>query len=391
MTDRVDGCTEPQSPSLHLAVGAYALGALGLAEADQISTHLARCPSCHEEYLDLLDLVPLLATVAEADAVHGPLRPGPDPLDQTLAAWRRDTARSQTTAAEPDRRLLPRSGRTRYALAAACLALLAAVSVIATQPSTAGQPTVQPAQPAWSASATATPNPADPDTDGATASVQVSTATWGSAIELTVEHTPQGYECTMIVVATDGHHETAGTWKTPASGTITIPGTVGIEPGQIAAIQVLLPDGTILVTLHPGRNPVGARQTPHHEEPSPPARNQQPPTARPRSLTHNTPRPPAPGPGPGRQLFGHGPPTLTRNDRRTSTGRDSGRDQPSCASGLSTPVAADPRKRPMAASRDSGPGPMIATIRKPQQNSAANSPPFSIGNSPWNTCTVKYA
>jgi hypothetical protein len=53
----------------------------------------------------------------------------------------------------------------------------------------------------------------------------------------------------MIVVAADGHQETAGTWKAPASGTITIPGTVGLEPGQITAIEVRLPDGATLVTL----------------------------------------------------------------------------------------------------------------------------------------------
>lgn len=305
MTELVDGCTEPQSPSLHLAVGAYALGALGLAEADQVTTHLARCSSCHKEYLELLDLVPLLATVAEADAVHGPLRPGPDMLDQTLAAWRRDTAGPETSAAEPDRRRLPRSRRTRYALTAACVVLLAAVSVIAMHPPAAGRATAQPGrpaqpgqtgQPAWTstATATATPNSADPDTAGATASVQVSAATWGSAIELTIEHIPQGYECTMIVVAADGHHETAGTWKAPTTGTITIPGTVGIQPDQIATIQVLLPDGTILVTLHPGLNPVDAHQTAHHQEPGPPLLNQQPAVVRPHPLAHITPRPSGP-------------------------------------------------------------------------------------------------
>ena len=296
MTDRVDGCTEPQSPSLHLSVGAYALGALDLAETDQITAHLARCPSCHEEFLDLLDLVPLLATVAEADAVHGPLQPGPDALDQALAAWRRDTAEPRASAAGPDRRPRPRSRRTRYALATACLVLLAAVGVIATHSRAAGQPTAQPAQPAqsaWTATATAaastaTPNPADPDTGGTTASVRVSTATWGSTIELTIEHAPRGYECTLIVVATDGHHETAGTWKAPTAGTVTIPGTVGIEPDQIAAIQVLLPDGTILVTLHPGRIPIGTHQMAHHAESAPPARSRQPTTAPPLSLTHNT-------------------------------------------------------------------------------------------------------
>jgi len=246
MTNRTDRCTEPQTPSLQLAVGAYVLGALDPADTDQVTAHLAHCPNCHEEYVDLLDMVPLLAGVSEADAVHGPLEPGPDVLGQTLATWRRDTTETSANVAGQDRHPLLRSRRTRHALAVACLAMLAGIAGIGVHPST-GKHTGT--QAVWSAAATSTPDPADPDTDGATASVRVNDATWGSAIELTIEHVPGGYECTMIVVAADGHRETAGTWKASASGTITIPGTVSIEPDQITAIEVRLPDGTILVTL----------------------------------------------------------------------------------------------------------------------------------------------
>jgi anti-sigma factor RsiW len=47
MADRTDRCNAPQTPSLRLAIGAYALGALGQAETDQVTMHLAHCPSCH--------------------------------------------------------------------------------------------------------------------------------------------------------------------------------------------------------------------------------------------------------------------------------------------------------------------------------------------------------
>ena len=245
MTDHTGRCTEAQTPAPRQAVGAYVLGALDQAETEQVTAHLAHCPSCHEEYLELLDLVPLLASVTEADVVRGPLEPGPQVLDQTLAAWRRDATDPRRTTV--DQRRIPRtSRRTRYALAAACLALLAALGAIAAHLTTDQHTAVQAA---WTTTATSAPNPTDPDADGATASVRVSAATWGSAIELTITHVPHGYECTMIVVATDGHHETAGTWRAPASGTITIPGTVGLKPGQITAIEVRLPDGATLVTL----------------------------------------------------------------------------------------------------------------------------------------------
>ena len=250
MTDRAGRCTAPQTPALRQAVGAYVLGALDQAETDQVTVHLADCASCTEEYLDLLDLVPLLATVTESDAVHGPVEPGPDVLGQTLAAWRRDTAIPHTSTA--NRRRAPRpSRRARYAMASGALVLFAGICAIGILPPAHNRSDTWDTRISWiaTADAGAAADADDPDADGATATVQVSAATWGSAIKLTIEHVPKGYECTMIVVAADGHSETAGTWKAPTSGTITIPGTVGIDPDEIASIQVRLPDGATLLTL----------------------------------------------------------------------------------------------------------------------------------------------
>lgn len=92
MSDHADRCIEAQTPSLQLSIGAYVLGALEPAETDEVTMHLVACHSCREEYLELLDLVPLLASVTEADAVHGPPEPDPDVLGQALAAWRLDSA-----------------------------------------------------------------------------------------------------------------------------------------------------------------------------------------------------------------------------------------------------------------------------------------------------------
>jgi hypothetical protein len=253
MTDHGGRCTAAQTPALREAVGAYVLGALDSTETDQVTAHLADCHSCREEYLELLELLPLLATVTEAGAVNGPVRPGPDVLGRLLSSWRRDSVGGRRDPAgrgplsrRPNGRGGPsrRSRRSKYALAAAGAVIFAGICAIGLLVP-AGRPDTSTA---WSATAAAGPSRADPDAD-ATASVRVSATTWGSAISLTIEHVPEGYECTMIVVASDGHREDAGTWKARTDGTFTFPGTAGIDPDQIASIQVELLDGTTLVTL----------------------------------------------------------------------------------------------------------------------------------------------
>jgi hypothetical protein len=248
VTDHSGRCTDPQNPALHEALGTYVLGALGPEETDRVAAHLARCRSCREEYLELLEVLPLLAAVTETEALYGPVQPGPEILDRVLAARPRNPAAPQRDPADhahSEHGRPPRRSRRKYALAAAGLVLVAAVGTI-----TFRLPTQQPSvQTAWTATATSKPGSADPDA-WAAASVRVTATTWGSAISLTIQHVPRGYECTMIVVADDGHREPAGTWKAPNSGTITIPGTAGIDPDEIASIQIQLPSGRILVTLN---------------------------------------------------------------------------------------------------------------------------------------------
>jgi len=115
MTDHIDRCTAPQTPSLRLAVGAYVLGALDPAETDQVTAHLDQCPSCHQEYLNLLDLVPLLACVTEtaqwpADVgaqecahVDGPGDRLISPLVSPAAALRRCLTRAAGRWSHPGR------------------------------------------------------------------------------------------------------------------------------------------------------------------------------------------------------------------------------------------------------------------------------------------------
>lgn len=253
MTDRAGPCISAQTPAMRESIGAYVLGALEEVENETVTAHLAVCGSCRAEYLDLVGLPPLLAALTEAEAVRGSAWPGLEVPDRVVSVLRTATAGSPTAMASdpassgsngPGRAAATRARRSTSVVAAVGLALVVGIGYMGIR-AVAGQSS---APIAWTATATSA---ADPDAV-VTGSVQVAAATWGSTIRMTIEHVPDRYKCTIIVVAVDGHRETAGTWRAPATGTVTIPGTVGIGPDQIASIQVQLPDGTTLLMLpHP--------------------------------------------------------------------------------------------------------------------------------------------
>jgi hypothetical protein len=235
---RAPRCTSPFDARLREAVGAYLLGALEPAEADEVAAHLSDCESCRAEYGELADMVPLMAMVSEREAVQGPVRPEPAVLGRVLAR-----SRSRVTGSGPGRGARPR--RARFALAAACVVLAGTGSAVGMRMSTHATSTT-----AWSSSVVVTPyghTSAD-----ISAMADVTPASWGSKIDLQMDGLPKGYKCSMIVVGTDGSRDSGGTWNVWAGGSITIPTTSSIPPEHIAAIEVDLPDGTVLLTVpHP--------------------------------------------------------------------------------------------------------------------------------------------
>jgi predicted anti-sigma-YlaC factor YlaD len=269
VSDRVPPCTAARDPWLREAVGAYLLGALEPEENDRVAAHLVTCESCRAEYGELTELLPLLASVTETEAVNGPVRPEPAVLGRVLetasqqahaAAHGTDRAARQFPPqdlsldhAERARQHRGRSYRpartslrTRIALAAAGLvaAAGAGTGLLLSGGSQAA------AAPSWSASATVA------STSGydepITASVEVTSASWGSKIQLKMDHVPAGYTCTMVVVSTSGTPVVAGDWKASSEETFTIPGSVSLTPDRIATIQVDLPNGSTLLSLnHP--------------------------------------------------------------------------------------------------------------------------------------------
>jgi hypothetical protein len=225
-------------------VGAYLLGGLEPAEADEVSFHLSECESCRSEYAELADLVPLMAMVTEQEAVYGPVRPEPAVLGRVLASSRQQSAE----ATHAERRVArDRPRRTRLALAAACVILAAAGSAVGVSMSTHAATST-----AWSATVVVM-NPYHASAaDDIKAIADVTPATWGSRISLKMEGVPKGYKSSMVVWGADGRTEQAGTWNAPSGGSFTIPATSSFSPDRVSAIDVTLPDGTNLMHItHP--------------------------------------------------------------------------------------------------------------------------------------------
>lgn len=266
MTDRVPPCTAARDPWLREAVGAYLLGALEPEENDRVAAHLVGCANCRAEYGELTELLPLLASVTETEAVNGPVRPEPAVLGRVLqtaaqhvaggpadasadgAAHLDSLGRSEHTNSHRGRRDRPArtSLRTRVALAAAGLVAVAGAGV-GVMMSTGG---AQTAAGSWSANASvASYGESEPPI---TASVEVTAVSWGSKIQLKMENVPVGYTCTMVVFSTSGTPVVAGNWKSSAEAEFTIPGSVSLAPDRIASIDVELPNGSTLLSLdHP--------------------------------------------------------------------------------------------------------------------------------------------
>jgi len=273
VTDRrVPRCTRAYDPRLREAVGAYLLGGLEPAEADEVAAHLSECESCRADYAELADLVPLMAMVTEQDAVRGPVRPEPAVLGRVLETSRREGAQLQpkrgrklpvsTAASFANAEAVPapaaaavqrRPGRTRLALTAACVLLAAAGSIIGVRMSTHSSPSTS-----WSATVMVSAGTYGGANGNAANSdimvvADVTPTSWGSKISLRMNNVPDGYKCSMVVWGTDGRREPDGSWTAPpGQTTFTIPATSSFSPDHISAIDVNLPGGVNLLRVsHP--------------------------------------------------------------------------------------------------------------------------------------------
>jgi hypothetical protein len=217
-----------------IALGAYALGALDAGERAEIEGHLAGCADCREELASLAALTPLLGRVPREQWLATGNAVAPAPARASLL---------ERTLAELARRR--RSGRLRLRLAmatgaAAVVALGAAVGVlVATRPA--------PASPAPVVSARL--SGADPST-GVSASAELYAEPWGTSIHFEISGVTPGDSCELVVLGKDGSQQVAGTWRVGYTGGVQLDGATGIDPSQLAALQVVTASGTELVDLH---------------------------------------------------------------------------------------------------------------------------------------------
>ncbi|WP_037572683.1 anti-sigma factor family protein [Phaeacidiphilus oryzae] len=247
------GCAES------VALGAYLLGALSPEERQRMERHVAGCPICRAEIVQLAPLPGLLRhtpfeelpeAASAAGALHTPARPaapppaaepagpGPGPGTVTVATPGPGPGPSQhRRPARPSRRVLVGAGLA-LAGAAAGAGLFAGLAGHGSNGS--------PGQAGGRVTATLTGT--DPSTH-VSATAALSPEAWGTWMKLTLNGLPAGTTCHMVVHSREGGTETAGTWGSGYSSSATVPASTSISPSDISSLTVLDATGRTLVTL----------------------------------------------------------------------------------------------------------------------------------------------
>ena len=229
-----------------VSLGAYLLGALDPEERRAMEVHLADCPHCRRELLELAPLPGLLRHTpfeelpesAMAAESLSPVREQPEGADARPGTG--PDARPADPA-PPLRHRRPNRGR----LVVAGLGLAAAAAGV-TVYLAVGQ-----SQPAKSPVAAATWSATDPATH-VSATAAVTPEVWGTQFQLKLNGLPPGTTCRLVVHSSDGSSETAGTWGSGYSASASVPASTSISPSQITDLDIVSGTGTVLVQVPPG-------------------------------------------------------------------------------------------------------------------------------------------
>lgn len=214
---------------LRLSLGSYVLGSLAPADRAAVDAHLTGCASCREELASYAALPALMSRV-NLDQVRQPAPPVPPAvLNRALGA---------VAVAQDAQVIQLRRWRTATALAVAA-ALIVAVLL--------GPPAIR----SWTQSV--------PDGTPLVAAVGVSASgsaslqpkPWGTAITLQLNGLPQGDGFTAWVTATNGTRSVAASWSPTPNGHASLTGAANIPKSQLASLQVMQGQTTLLTLTGP--------------------------------------------------------------------------------------------------------------------------------------------
>ena len=206
-----------------MSLGVYVLGAADGAERARVEAHLPGCPACQAELMKLAPLPGLLA------GLSGDMRAHPDP-----------PGRTGRQPGPPGAHARP-APRWRAIAAAACVAAAAgtASGIWLTDAGTPPRPAPAP-QPA-----TVTLSGTNPATHVSATAVLTATS-WGTSIQLRLRGAPLNVPCRLIARSRAGATEVTGVWDAWRDGPITVPGSAGWRPSDIASLQVATTAKTLL-------------------------------------------------------------------------------------------------------------------------------------------------
>lgn len=235
---------------VRLSLGAYTLGTLPGPEADAVRAHLDMCPDCTAELAELARLPEMLAMVPGAEVGLG-TRPGRHAATTPPSDTPRLEQLFERAAAERAQ------GRNRSRIMAGLAAVAAAIAVLfGVAVVNSGDQAPETGQVAQPAPGTVTLSAREDS--GEWAKLTVTPKGWGTSIALSLGGVSPGQTCRLEAVGQDGDRETreiASTWQVPTegysatTGSLTIPGAVGMPMSTIDHYEVVTDAGDKLLTI----------------------------------------------------------------------------------------------------------------------------------------------